>query len=105
MTIASSAEGLIISNPKITHKQLFKSSMNIGRDAMGTMSNTLILAFVGTGLNMMIVIFSFGISFAQLINMDFIAIEIIRSLAGSLGLVITVPVVAYLASIWMTKPK
>lgn len=103
MTIASSAEELMTSNPKMKRKQLFKSSMNIGRDAMGTMSNTLILAFVGTGLNMMIVIFSFGISFAQLINMDFIAVEIIRSLAGSLGLVITVPVVAYFASKWMCE--
>ena len=103
MTIASSTEELVASNKKLTSKQLFKSSMNIGRDAMGTMSNTLILAFVGTGLNMMIVIFSFGISFQQLINMDFIAIEIIRSLAGSLGLVITVPVVAHLASKWMLE--
>jgi uncharacterized membrane protein len=101
MTIASSAEELTASNKHITSGQLFKSSMNIGRDAMGTMSNTLILAFVGTGLNMMIVIFSFDISFQQLINMDFIAIEIIRSLAGSLGLVITVPIVAYLASKWI----
>ena len=103
MTIASSADELVINNQQISRKQLFKSAMNIGKDAMGTMSNTLILAFVGTGLNMMIVIFSFGISFAQLINMDFIAVEIIRSLAGSLGLVVTVPVVAYFASRLMVK--
>lgn len=105
MTIASAAEELVVTNKKITKKQLFKSSMNIGRDAMGTMSNTLILAFVGTGLNMMIVILAFGISFSQLINMDFIAVEIIRSLAGSLGLVITVPVVAYLASVLLVDCK
>ena len=105
MTIASSAEELVTSSEKLTRKQLFKSAMNIGRDAMGTMSNTLILAFVGTGLNMMIIIFSFGISLRQLINMDFIAVEIIRSLAGSLGLVVAVPVVAYLASKWMLIAK
>jgi len=103
MTIASAAEELHGTNKKITRQELFASSMNIGRDAMGTMSNTLILAFVGTGLNMMIVIFSFGISFRQLINMDVIAVEIIRSLAGSLGLVMSVPVVAYLSAKWMAN--
>jgi len=103
MTIASAAEELTVSNKKMTTKQLFKSAMNIGRDAMGTMSSTLILAFVGTGLSMIVVIFGFGSSFAQVINMDFIAVEIIRSLAGSLGLVVTVPIVSYTASRWMTK--
>ena len=105
MTIASAAEELILSNPKISSKQLFKASMNIGRDAMGTMSNTLILAFVGTGLSVLVVIFGIGRSFSQVMNMDFVAVEIIRSMAGSLGLVVTVPVVAFVASKFMTLQK
>ncbi|MCL2559896.1 MAG: YibE/F family protein [Turicibacter sp.] len=98
MTIASAAEEIVTANRKITSKELFKSSMNVGRDAMGTMSNTLILAFIGTGLNMIIMIFAYGVTFNQFINTDLIAIEIIRSLSGSLGIVLTVPIVAYVAS-------
>ena len=105
MTIASATEEVVMASSKVTSKQLFKSSMNVGRDAMGTMSNTLILAFIGTGLNMMIMIFAYGVTFNQLMNTDLIAIEIIRSLSGSLGIVLTVPIVAYVASrMMMTKP-
>jgi len=105
MTIASAAEELILSNPKISSKQLFQASMNIGRDAMGTMANTLILAFVGTGLSVLVVIFGIGRSFSQVMNMDFVAVEIIRSMAGSLGLVVTVPIVAFVASKFMVQQK
>ena len=98
MTIASAAEELLASNKGMTSKQLFAASMNIGRDAMGTMSNTLILAFVGSGLSMLVIIYGLGNSFAQVINTDFVAVEIIRSIAGSLGLVFTVPIASYVAS-------
>ena len=102
VSVASAVEEVKVANPELTAKQLFKSGMNVGRAAMGATANTLILAFAGTSLNMMIIIFAYGISFNQLINTDFIAVELIRSLAGSLGLVLTVPVVAYFAAKLMT---
>lgn len=74
--------------------KLFASGMNIGRDAMGTMANTLILAVAGTSLNMMLMIYSYDVSFQQLMNTDFVAIEIIQCIAGSVGIVCTVPLVA-----------
>ena len=72
--------------------------MNIGKDAMGTMANTLVLAFAGTSLNMMILIYSYGVSFIQLMNTDFVAIEVIRAVAGSMGIVLTVPFVAAISA-------
>ena len=72
--------------------------MNIGRDAMGTMANTLVLAFAGTSLNMMIFIYAYDISYIQLLNTDFVAIEIIRSISGSIGIVLTVPLVAAISA-------
>ncbi|MGN0986004.1 MAG: YibE/F family protein, partial [Candidatus Enterenecus sp.] len=77
---------------------LFRSGMNIGRDAMGTMANTLVLAFAGTSLNMMIFIYAYDVSYIQLMNTDFVAIEIVRSLAGSIGIVLTVPLVALISA-------
>ena len=86
--------------------RLFASGMNIGRDAMGTMANTLILAVAGTSLNMMLMIYSYDVSFQQLMNTDFVAIEIIQCIAGSVGIVCTVPLVALLsAAVFGKKTK
>lgn len=86
--------------------KLFASGMNIGRDAMGTMANTLILAVAGTSLNMMLMIYSDDVSFQQLMNTDFVAIEIIQCIAGSVGIVCTVPLVALLsAAVFGKKTK
>ena len=62
------------------------------------MSNTLILAFVGNSFNMMLMIYSYGVGIQQLLNTDFIAIEVIRSIAGSIGIICTVPLVAFIAA-------
>ena len=103
MSIASSIAELHIVNPQLTRWELFRSGMNIGKDAMGTMSNTLILAFAGNSLNMMVMIYSYGIGFQQLMNTDFIAIEVIRSIAGSIGIICTVPFVAFIAATVFAK--
>ena len=98
MSIASACAELHDLNSELGAKELFRSGMNIGKDAMGTMSNTLIMAFAGNSLNMMLMIYSYGVSFQQLMNTDFVAIEIIGSIAGSIGIICTVPIVAFIAA-------
>lgn len=105
MSIASSLDELHKHNEQMTVKQLFMSGMTIGKDAMGTMSNTLVLAFAGNSLNMMILIYSYGVSFRQLMNTDFVAIEVIRAVAGSMGIVLTVPFVAAISAAAYRKRK
>lgn len=100
ISIASSVNELYTLNPELSVRKLFSSGMNIGRDAMGTMANTLILAFVGSSLNMLILTKAYGIPLIQLINSDYIGIEIVQGMAGSLGIILTVPFVA-LISAWM----
>lgn len=94
MSISSAVEEIKLANEKAGFAELFRSGMKIGRDAMGTMANTLVLAYVGGALNMMILIYSYGVSFIQLINTDFVAVELIRAIAGSVGIISTVPCVA-----------
>ncbi len=98
MSIASAVQELHTVNPELTAAQLFHSGMNIGRDAMGTMANTLILAFAGASLNMTIFIYAYDVSYVQLMNTDFVAIELVRGLAGSMGIVLTVPLVAAISA-------
>ena len=70
MNIASAIWELHERSPKLNARELFKSGMNIGRDAMGTMANTLILAFAGSSLNTLILVQVYDIPFTQLINTD-----------------------------------
>ena len=98
MSIASSMEEIRLANPNITGTALFKSGLNIGRDAMGTMSNTLILAFAGTSINLALMIYAHNMPFLQVINHNMIGIELIRSVAGSLGIILTVPAAAFIGS-------
>lgn len=105
MSITSAVAEVHQVNPNLGKKELFRSGMNIGKDAMGTMSNTLILAFVGNSFNMMLMIYSYGIGFQQLMNTDFIAVEMIRSIAGSIGIICTVPIVALIAAFSYGRKK
>ena len=98
MSIASAIDEVHTINPNRSRKELFQSGMNIGRDAMGTMANTLVLAYVGSSLNMMILIYSYGVSFRQLVNTDFVAIELIQAIAGSSGIILTVPCVSFISA-------
>lgn len=106
MSISSAIQEIHTVNPDLTAKELFRSGMNIGRDAMGTMANTLVLAFVGSSLNMIIFIYAYDVSYVQLMNTDFVAIQVIRGLAGSTGIVLTVPLVTLISSCILGKrPK
>ena len=100
MSVSSAVNELHVVNPTLTVRELFRSGMTIGRDAMGTMANTLILAFAGTSLNMIILLYSYGVTFTQLMNTDYVAVEIIQSIAGSLGIVFTVPAAAIISA-WL----
>lgn len=105
MSICSAIAEIHQVQPSLSTGKLFKSGMNIGRDAMGTMANTLILALAGNSLNMMIMIYSYDVSFQQLMNTDFIGIEIIQCIAGSVGIVFTVPLVAFLSAAVFGRKK
>lgn len=106
MSIASAMAELKEKRPDIGRKELFRSGMVIGRDTTGTMANTLVLAFAGSSLNMMILICSYNVSFNQLMNTDFVAVELVRAVAGSLGIILTVPCVALITARLLTRtPK
>ncbi|MGN0241412.1 MAG: YibE/F family protein, partial [Candidatus Weimeria sp.] len=85
-------------NPSITSKELFKSGMNIGKDMTGTMSNTLILAFAGSSINTMVLIYAYSMPYLQVVDMTEIGIEVIRGFAGTLGIVLSVPLVSFYCS-------
>jgi len=98
MSISSSVFELKKLNEGLGFKELYKSGMNIGRDIIGTMTNTLILAFAGTSLTVLIIIALYELPYLRLINMDLLAVEVIQGVSASIGLVLTVPVTAFFAA-------
>lgn len=84
--------------PGLPSQSLLRIGLNVGRDVMGTMANTLILAFAGSSINTILMIFMYQMPYVRMINMGSLAVEILRGLSGSIGLVLTVPVTAMLAA-------
>ncbi|WP_446899436.1 YibE/F family protein [Clostridium sp. LBM24168] len=103
ISIASSIQEIYTSNPTMSKKELLKSGMNVGKDMMGTMANTLILAFAGASLTMIIIIYSYNVSYNQLMNMDMVNLEIIQGLTGSMAIIFTVPIVSFISSEIITR--
>lgn len=91
MSISSAMNELIAVNSSLTRRQLFKSGMNIGRDMVGTMTNTLILALVGGSFAMIIYYTSMEPSWVQLMSTTFLSVEMVQALASSIGVILAVP--------------
>jgi len=97
MSIASSIEELNRVNNELSWQRLYMSGMSVGRDIMGTMTNTLILAYTGSSMPLLLLLMAYDTPMNKMMNLDMIATEIIRSLAGSIGIVLTIPITAALA--------
>ncbi len=92
MSVSSSMQEVYAQNTEMTRVELFRSGLRIGRDMMGTDSNTLILAFVGSNVSMLLLDYSYDLPYQQIINSNNIGIAIMQGLAGSFGVVLSVPV-------------
>lgn len=100
MSVASTINEIHEKNPALGRRELFLSGIHVGRDMMGTMSNTLILAFTGGSLNTLIYIYCYNYNYYQVLNMYDIGIEIIQGIAATLGVILTVPFVAFISA-WL----
>ncbi len=103
MSVSSAAAEIKEANPAITFSELAKSAFNVGRDVMATMSNTMILAYVGAAIPLLLLIMSSEMPWLRIINFEFIATEIARGLTISIGLIISVPATAFFAALFMSK--
>lgn len=91
MSISSSLYELRLKSPDIKPKELMKSGFTIGRDMMGTMANTLVLAYIGSSLTSVLLLVAYNAGIEQVINKEMIVAEILQALAGSLGMLLTLP--------------
>lgn len=102
MSISSTLTEIYNHNKNIGRVELFKSGINVGRDMMGTMSNTLILAFTGGSINTLILNYAYALKHNQIINMYEIGIEIMQGVSGSIAIILSVPLVSIISSYFFT---
>lgn len=105
MSIVSALYEVYHHQPNLSRRELFNSGIEIGKDMIGTMTNTLILAFTGSAFVSLLVLFSYNVDIGQLLNSNYIAIEFVQGIAGTLGIVLTVPIASLIASTILVERK
>jgi uncharacterized membrane protein len=105
VSISSSMWEMKQIHSEIKLKELIHSGLNVGKDIMGSMSNTLILAYTGSSIFLILLFQGYNLKFIEIINMDVIASEIIRAIAGSIGLVLAIPVTVLISGLMYTNKK
>ena len=103
VSIASTVNEIFETNKSLSVKQLFKSGMNVGRDIIGTMSNTLILVYLGSSLTL--VLLSSNIDMNKFFNLNQVATEILSALTGSIAILFCVPITAIIAAYLIKKQQ
>ena len=107
VSIASAQYEMKLLAPKTKFQTLVSSGLNVGRDVMGTMANTLVLAYIGGALPLILLISAQpDISLLHVMNLNMIATEVVRSLIGSIGLLCAIPITAYATAFLITiRPR
>ena len=98
MSLSSALAEVRAADPTMGFKALFRSGMNIGRDMVGTMTNTLILAFLGSGLVLTLYLYSLGLSPHMLMSSAYLSWELVGGISSSVGVILSVPITAAIAS-------
>ena len=103
MSVTSHECELHAASPALSMRELFKSGMAVGRDMMGTMTHTLILAFAGGAVNTLVIIYAYAMPYFEYWNEYAIGIEILRGLSGSIGIIVSVPCAALITAFCLSR--
>ena len=98
MSVASALFEMKEIHPEMYMTEVFRSGISIGQDMIGTMCETLILAFAGSSITALLVMIAYGAQFNQILSSDYVAIELIHSLTGSMAVILSVPITAGLSA-------
>jgi len=105
MDVAAAAEEVVRHHPQITRRELFFSGLRVGRSVVGTMTTTLLLAYSGGYLTLLMVFAAQGTSPADFLNSTIVSAELVKTLVGSFGLVLVAPFTAAVSSVVFTRER
>lgn len=105
MDISSSLQEIQANSPEITARGLIRSGFNIGRDVLGTMANTLVLAYIGSSLSTTLLLVAYNVEMIQLFNMEMIIVELLQAIVGSFGILLAIPLTSFICAAIYPKHK
>ncbi len=103
MSISSALFELFENVSDMSFQSVYRSGINIGRDIMGTMSNTLILAYIGSSLSVVLLLIAYNYSMVALLNREMIIVEMLQALIGSIGILFTIPLTSIVCAFLFTS--
>ena len=101
VTQAAIVTELYGSNASLSRLEVYKKALRIGREHVGALVNTLVLAYTGASLPLLLHFYTASSSISSAINTELFATEIVRTIVGSIGLVLAVPIVTLLAVLYL----
>ena len=99
ISISSSLYELSLKAKDNSIKSLMSSGIEIGRDIMGTMANTLVLAYIGSSMALTVLLFAYSDSMLSLFNREIIVVEILNAIVGSFALLLTIPLTSFISAV------
>lgn len=105
MDVSASMAEVKEKRPEIEFKEILKSGFNVGRAVIGTMTTTLLLAYSGSYLPLLMLFYSKHTSYVRMMNYKVVAAEILRTVTGSIGLVLVAPITAFIAAWIFSREK
>ena len=103
MSISSSLSEISRKNRSASFHDIFRSGMEIGRDVMGTMTNTLILAYIGGSLSVVLLLMTYNTSLLQVLNREMVVVDILQALVGSFGILFAIPFTSFVCAAFYSK--
>ncbi|MBE6982444.1 MAG: YibE/F family protein [Ruminococcaceae bacterium] len=103
MGISSSMTEIHTANPSLSFMELFRSGMNVGRDMVGTMTTTLVLAVLGGSFVQILYFYTLGLSYNYLTSTPYFSVEIISAVASSVGVILSIPLTALVSAFALSR--
>ncbi|MCL2604458.1 MAG: YibE/F family protein [Defluviitaleaceae bacterium] len=105
VSVSSSLWEIKIKKPDTDFQEILKSGIQIGKDILGSNINTLILAYIGSSLTIILIFLGFDVSIFRLMNRELIIVELLKAIVGSFGIFLTMPLTAFVCAVLYTRKK
>ncbi len=90
-------------NASLSIREVFVRALRVGKEHVSALVNTLVLAYTGASFPLLILLYNSGVRFDMLISQEVVSAEIVRTIVGSIGLIVAVPLTTWLAARYLSK--
>lgn len=105
MDVAASMDEVVLNNPELRRAEIFRSGLSVGRAVVGTMTTTLLFAYSGGYVTLLMAFMAQGVPLTNMFNLVYVAAEVLKTLVGSFGLVTVAPFTAIVGAVVYSRGR